>query len=204
MAYILADGISYSRGERTIFSHVNFSIEPSEMVLIKGPSGSWKTTLLKVLWGLIDENEGNLKRSFSSKDRIEVCGFHFVDGPFLEYLTVEENLLILEIFAGISISRENLSILTERFEIAWLLSRKISSLSSWQRERVSLIRSFLHNPQIVFLDEPGSNLDGNMWKKVKTFLLEELKKWTSLILSTHASYWDDFAKDTIELPLYES
>jgi ABC-type multidrug transport system ATPase subunit len=204
MAHILAKDISYSRGDRVIFSHIDFSIEPWEMVLIKGPSGSWKTTLLKVLWWLVDESSGKIDRSFSKKDRIKMCGFHFVEGPFLEYLSVEENLLILEIFTGISISRDYLNALCQRFEISWLLSRKIAALSSWQRERVSLIRAFLHHPEIVFLDEPGSNLDQEMGEKVQAFLREELKQWRSLILSTHENNWAKYAKNTILLPLYEA
>lgn len=203
MAHIIAKDISFIRSGKAIFSHRDFSIYPGEIVLIKGPSGSWKTTLLRVLWWLIKENSGSIERSFSQRDRLRLCGFHFVDGPFLEYLTVMENLLILELFSGILLSREYLHELAEVFEISHLLSRKISSLSSWQRERVSIIRSFLHNPEIVFLDEPGSNLDQVMEEKVKLFLLEQIKKGKSLVFSTHSGTWDVYAKSIIELPLYE-
>lgn len=73
---------------------------------------------------------GKIERSFSEHERLKVCGFHFVDGPFLEYLTVLENLLLLELFSNILISREYLYNLAEELEISKLLSQKISSLSS--------------------------------------------------------------------------
>ena len=204
MAQITAKDISFFRGERPIFSHIDFSIDSWELILIKGPSGSGKTTLLRVLWWLLSEQSSTLIRSYSERERIKTCGFHFVDGPFLEYLTVEENLLLLEMFSGIVLSREYLLELAKKFGLEALLSRKVSSLSSWQRERVSFIRSFLHKPEIIFLDEPGSNLDELMGNKIKKFLLEELEKGKSLVLSSHADYWDKYAKTIIELPLYES
>ena len=81
-------------------------------------------------------------------------GYALIDGPFFETLTVLENILLLENFAGIQIDRAYLQELLEYWEIDSLISQTIISLSVGQRERVNFVRSLVHRPKVVILDEP--------------------------------------------------
>lgn len=97
-------------------------------------------------------------------------GYALIDGPFFETLTVLDNILLLEHFAGIQIDRFYLQELLEYWEIDALVSQTIISLSVGQRERVNFVRALVHKPRVVILDEPGANLDAHLFEKLITYI----------------------------------
>jgi len=89
---------------------------------------------------------------------------------------VEENILFLESFSSIEIERAYYQELIEYFEISELTGRSARTLSVGQRERTNIVRAFVHQPKIVILDEPGSNLDEALFQKTFAFLEKQARE----------------------------
>lgn len=93
-----------------------------------------------------------------------------IDGPFFEMLSVQDNIYLLEHFAGVTLDLDYYHELIEYFEIASLVHMPVISLSTGQRERVNYVRALVHRPSVVILDEPGANLDAHLFAKLLSHL----------------------------------
>lgn len=121
-------------------------------------------------------------------------------------MTVRENILFLENFSDISINSEKYHEMLAFFEMKTFENSVMKSLSVGQRERVNLIRACVHSPQIVILDEPGSNLDERLFDRVFSFLeREKQSQKNAIILATHHPKFRELATTTLTLePLHNA
>jgi len=192
--------IHHHIGKNEILRDVSIELNSGDIFTIYGPSGSGKTTLLQILGQLITPSSGTLTRDGSLTDRQRDYGYAFIDGPFFEDLTVEENILFLESFSSIEIERAYYQELIEYFEISELTGRSARTLSVGQRERTNIVRAFVHQPKIVILDEPGSNLDEALFQKTFAFLEKQARENATLLcIATHAKEYLDISTKTLSL-----
>ena len=163
MSFFEAKNISCIRGNKLLFKNLNFKLFSGELLLIKGANGSGKTSLLKILSGLLNPISGsiivNKKNINLSKDeyfkQFEYIGH---ENAIKNALTVRENLnFYLKIKK--SLTKENFEKAIKIFNLKNLLDIKIENLSSGEKRRVSLSRLILSNSKIWFLDEPTNGLD---------------------------------------------
>jgi len=112
-------------------------------------------------------------------------------------MTVRENILFLEFFSKITIDRDFYAELLEIFEIKNLENLSVKNLSAGQRERVNMVRAFVHKPKIVILDEPGSNLDTRLFGKIFQFLKNQ--KNSAICIATHHKEFEEIATKIITL-----
>ncbi len=190
-------GIWMHFDSRVLFSGVSHVFSKGEMVLLIGPSGSGKSSFLKLLSGLILPTEGTIgyhtdrvidtrESGFSWFYRAHI-GVCFTDAVFFEKNTVTDNILFPALFWGYRYRRDFLDELIAYFEITPFLERTVSFLSSGERERVNLVRMFLYEPTILFLDEPFSHLDMRLSEKGRDFLLDyRASRDTTLFIATHS------------------
>lgn len=163
----------YDRAHQSSLQNVSFGIEQGEVVLITGLSGSGKSTLLKCLNGLIPNlYEGELTGEIRLQDRDisqmsmeEIsrsvgCVFQSPRSQFFTTNTSSEFAFAMENF-GVPIEemKKRMQDLGKKFRIEEIMNRDIFSVSSGERQKLSLACSLTLEPSILILDEPSSNLD---------------------------------------------
>ncbi len=191
---ISAKDMDYNYGSQLAISPFSFKISLWERILISWPSGSWKTTLLKLIWGVLQPTSwkiqiGNLSEIELQKERFHIFGYAFVDGDFFESMSVRDNILIFSETLSLQIDKDWYKELLAYFEMEGFEHVSLQKLSAGQRERINLIRAFVHKPKILLLDEPGSHLDKLLQKKLIEFITRYQKVHNAtLIVSSHGGF----------------
>ena len=199
MAYIDVQDVCkrYKIGENTVVANngVNFSIEKGEFVVILGPSGAGKSTILNILGGMDNCDEGKIiidgidiskfnDRELTKYRRYDV-GFVFQFYNLVQNLTARENLEL-----ATQISNNALDI-DKTLELVGLSHRKDNfpaQLSGGEQQRVSIARAIAKNPKLLLCDEPTGALDYNTGKQVLKTLQDTCRKMkTTVIVITHNS-----------------
>lgn len=183
----------------------DLEVRAGEPLAILGPSGGGKTTLLRLMTGLLapDAGEvicGEMKLTALSPDRqrrfrLQNCGLIFQDFALLDYLTVEENILLPSRFhPDLTSVAERARELAERLDIGLHWQRRSSLLSQGERQRVAIARALAHQPRYVFADEPTASLDASRRSRVMDLLLDYTRETQAcLVMVTH---------DTELMPLF--
>lgn len=194
---IRLEGVWMHFDSRVLFCGISHVFSKGEKILLIGPSGSGKSTFLKLLSGLISPSEGKIgyhtDRMIDTRENIfssfyrDHIGVFLNDALFFEKNTVADNILFPALFWGYQYRKDFFDELTLSFEIAALLEKAASSLSSGERERVNLVRMFLYEPTILFLDEPFSHLDMRLSLIGRDFLSKySASRDTTLVIATHS------------------
>jgi len=173
---------------------MSFKINKGEIVAYIGPNGAGKSTTIKMLTGILKPDSGEIKvDGFNPfKDRIKYVGnIGVVFGQRSQLwwdIPVEESFLILKDIYKISdIEYEKTrNELVELMDIKEILKQPVRQLSLGQRMRCEIAASLLHNPKILFLDEPTIGLDAVSKLQVRKFIKEiNAKKKVTIILTSH-------------------
>lgn len=187
--------ISLKNIEKTISNHkilhsISFEVKKGEVFGFIGPNGAWKTTTLKTILGIIEPTNGEVQIFGESPKSINVQKkiWFMPENTYLyKYLTGDE---FLDFSAGFYNLDKNF--LKERkdwiLEKVWLQkarNKKLSTYSKWMLQRIWIAQAILHNPELIFLDEPMSWLDPIGRKMIKDLLLELKKEWKTLFLNSH-------------------
>jgi ABC-2 type transport system ATP-binding protein len=172
----------------------NLTIEPGEIVGLLGPNGAGKTTLMKMFTGIIVPDRGHLEvlghrpaeRKKEFRQRIAL-----VMGQKSQLwwdIPAMDSLILLQKYYEISESvfKKRLGELSEIFDIGQLYHVHVRKLSLGERMKMELVASLLHDPSVIFLDEPTIGLDVVAQENIRKFLLEYHKvHHTTLILTSH-------------------
>jgi ABC-2 type transport system ATP-binding protein len=173
---------------------VTFAIEKGESVAYLGPNGAGKSTTIKMLTGILVPTQGEIRvvNSIPYKNRIQnsyhVGAVFGQRSQLLFDLPVRDSYELLRHMYGISLSRyqENLKRFTEILEIGDLLVRPVRTLSLGQRMRCEILAALLHDPEILFLDEPTIGLDVIAKERIRNFIAAiNREKGVTVLLTTH-------------------
>lgn len=178
------------RGDRTLFSRLDFALSAGELMLVQGTNGSGKTSLLRMVCGLMLPAYGEIRwRGVSTTEDREA--FHaemayFGHAPAIkEDLTALENLEFSSRLAGDPVGREAASAALARLGVGHCRDLPAKVLSQGQRRRVALARIPLSRAKLWILDEPLTALDVAAAQLVQNLLFEHLSEGGMAMLTTH-------------------
>lgn len=183
-------GLVAGYGDTEVLGPVDLSLRPGVTALL-GRNGSGKTTLMRTLCGIIPALSGTCTVLASVvADGAEVrsrVGYLGHESALASALTVEENL---RFWADITSTYPGATVipaeeLVERFDLASLMSKKVSSLSRGQRQRVDLARLAMTDPEFIVLDEPLTGLDPVYAAQTRA-LLSDWGETRTVLYSTHS------------------
>ena len=154
------------QGELRAVDDLSFRVRPGEVFGLLGPNGAGKTTTLRMILGLLDPDSGyaEVDGVRTADDPIAVksrLGFVSASDGVYPWLSVREMLLYFADLYDVEpvLAEQRAVELAKMMEISPLLDRRAGSLSTGQRQRVTLVRGLIHDPPVMLLDEPTRGLD---------------------------------------------
>ena len=173
-------------------NNINFIIEKNKTVGLLGPNGCGKTTTIGMMLGLISPSDGEIlidDKNINLFKRDEILKRFNFASPYVELpkkLTVKQNLEIYGRLYGINNLDKRISDISSDLDIKNFFKRKTGELSSGQKNRVSLAKSLINNPEILLLDEPTASLDPDIGDFIRSYIQEYKKKnKVTILLASH-------------------
>ena len=176
----------------TAVKNINFNINDGQTLGVLGPNGCGKTTTIGMLLGLIKPSNGEIlidDENFENLNREKILSQFNFASPYVELpkkLTVKENLEIYGRLYGVKDLTNRIHEISEDLNLSTFLNKKTGELSSGQKNRVSLAKSLINNPKILFLDEPTASLDPDIGDFVRNYIEDyKSKNKVSILLASH-------------------
>tara|TARA_Y100000590_G_scaffold10633_1_gene13093 strand:+ start:4257 stop:4979 length:723 start_codon:yes stop_codon:yes gene_type:complete len=172
---------------------INFKIEKGSIVGLLGPNGCGKTTTIGMILGLIKPTSGVVlidnKNIENEKNRTQILEKVNFISPYVELpkkLTVQENLKVYGKMYGVNNLQDKISDLMKHLNLIEFEKRKTGELSSGQKNRVSLAKALINDPEILLLDEPTASLDPDVGDYIRTYIESfASKRGTTILLASH-------------------
>jgi ABC-2 type transport system ATP-binding protein len=175
---------------RRSLDHLTLQVNEGEAFGFLGPNGAGKTTTLKLLMGLIFPTSGSAMvrgRSIADTGMHREIGYMPEQPYFYDYLTARELLDYFARFFGYNRAerQERIKKFLERVGLAGSADVQLRKFSKGMLQRVGIAQAILHDPQVVFLDEPMSGLDPVGRREVRDIILELKNQGRTIFFSTH-------------------
>lgn len=183
---------------KTAVADFNLTIEPGEFVGLIGPNGAGKTTLVKMLTGIIAPSSGEITVMGYYPNKLENAfkkQYAVVMGQKSQLifdLTAADTFLLFKEMYEIpdAVYKCNLELFTDLFDASAYLNMQVRTLSLGERMKMELVTALLHNPRVLFLDEPTIGLDAPAQRQIRAFLREvNSRNGTTILLTSH--YMED-------------
>ena len=171
--------------------NISFKLNKKEILGILGPNGCGKTTTIGMILGLLKPSNGKILifGKEIEKKRVEILDKLNFISPYVELpkkLTVKQNLKVYGKLYDIKELNLKIDYLSEKLRLKEILNKATGELSSGQKNRVSLAKSIINDPEILLLDEPTASLDPETGDYVRSFLEDYQKeRGVSIILASH-------------------
>ena len=197
----------------TALKDINLNFKEGELIVLKGASGSGKSTILSLIAALskpttgeviVDEKRiSKLPDQFASLYRRENIGFIFQKYNLIPTLSVQQNILLPLVPSNPDEgdARKKLKIVMEKFNISHKKDAIVRNLSGGEQQRVAIARAHINDPKIIIADEPTANLDEKLSKHFIQILKELKSSNKTIIVATHDPlFFDlDFVDSIIEV-----
>jgi ABC-2 type transport system ATP-binding protein len=189
MPTIEAAGIIKTFGAMRAVDNVSLEVEKGEIFGLLGPNGAGKTTTIRIILDIFKPDSGTVSvfggpMTELKKNRI---GYLPEERGLYQDIRLDRALVYLSTLKGLSTAeaRRRIDGWLERFNLSEHRKKKIKELSKGMQQKAQLIVTFVHEPDLVFIDEPFSALDPVNTQMVKDLLREERTKGTTIVMSTH-------------------
>jgi ABC-2 type transport system ATP-binding protein len=202
MAEISIDNLTKRYGDLTALDNVSLNINTGQVFGLLGPNGAGKSTLLKTLVGILKPTSGSI--SVKGHDIVRepelakrIIGYLPENPSLYTGLTTQEFLEFVGKIRGVDdehLGRE-ISASLSGFTLSEKRDSLIGSLSKGMKQKVAIIATSLHSPEVLVLDEPLTALDPKTRASVKEWIVSQTKRGVTTILSTHEL---DIAQDYAE------
>lgn len=185
---VIVDKVSkkYRDAENFSLHQVSLTISAGDKFGILGPNGAGKTTLISILCGVLRQSDGKIAFNDNSNCS-SLIGFVPQDLAFYEELTAMQNLEYFGVFYDLSkneIRGRSIELL-DRLGLLKVADHKVKTYSGGMKRRLNLAIGILHNPGLLFLDEPTVGVDIQSKNAIITFLNELNQQGTTIIYTSH-------------------
>ena len=190
-AAIEINNLTKQFGKVWAVKNISFKINKGKIIGLLGPNGSGKTTTLGMMLGLIKPTSGSIiinHKNIENNRTSLLEKMNFIS-PYIELpkkLTIEENLKVYGRLYGVKNLKEKIYDLMEKLNLFEFRSRKTGELSSGQKNRVSLAKALINDPEILLLDEPTASLDPDIGDYIRGFIEDYASnKGATILLASH-------------------
>ena len=197
---IQIENISKRFGKLSVLNAIQLSLSKGECIALIGPNGCGKTTLIKILLGMVIPDSGNIwvnKQSILKGEQYKKqIGYMPQIGKYPHNMTIGQ---IIDMIKGIRNSDIELDLdLYNAYQLDSLLDKKMGTLSGGTMQKVSAVLAFMFNPAILILDEPTAGLDPLAAEILKQKIILEKQKGKLIIITSHLlSELDDMVSELI-------
>jgi heme exporter protein A len=187
-AALEVDRVSKYYGDFPALRNIQLSIEPGSTVALLGRNGAGKTTLLRIIAGLSKASEGSVRiqnadvRQQATRRRIGVLG-HGIS--LYDELSATENLVLFANLYGLEEPEKTAHEWLERTGLGRVRDGLVREFSRGMRQRLAVARAFMHEPEVLLLDEPFTALDDRAIAVLQSLLADAHANGRTIILSTH-------------------
>jgi ABC-2 type transport system ATP-binding protein len=183
-------GLSKRYGSFVAVRELSFVVGPGEVLGLVGPNGAGKTTTLRCVAGIIPATAGSVRIAGSDMATDPVAAKRalafFPDEPRLfEYLTVRQHLTFVARIYGVRDHEARAQPLLEEFEIADKADQLPGELSRGMKQKLAIICGLLHQPKVMFFDEPLTGLDPLGIRRMKDSIIKRAREGATIVLSSH-------------------
>ena len=172
--------------------NISFEIENNKTLGLLGPNGCGKTTTIGMLLGLIEPTKGEIlidQNKINSKNNSFLLSMINFASPYVELpkkLTVRQNLDVYGRLYGVKKINDRIEEISNDLNLVNFLDKKTGELSSGQKNRVSLAKSLINKPEVLFLDEPTASLDPDIGDFVRNYIeTYKTKNKMTILLASH-------------------
>jgi heme ABC exporter ATP-binding subunit CcmA len=182
------DSVSKYYGDFPALRKIKLNVEPGSTVALLGRNGAGKTTLLRIIAGLSKASEGNVRiagsdvRKESTRRRIGVLG-HGIS--LYDELSASENLILFAKLYGLDDPEKQALAWLERTGLGRVRDGLVREFSRGMRQRLAVARAFIHEPDVLLLDEPFTALDDRAIAVLQSLLNDAHAQGRTIVMSTH-------------------
>ncbi len=200
MPAIAVEGLSFAYGPVQAVKGVSFEVMPGEILGFLGPNGAGKSTTIKILTGLLPPQGGRaeiLGRAVGRGDRVlqAQIGVCFEEKNLYPNMSALENLNFFASLYGIRRPRALEAL--RRVGLADRARDRVRSYSKGMRQRLMVARALIHNPRVLFLDEPTDGLDPVTATEIRRTIRQEADRGVAVLLTTHDMFEADELSDRV-------
>ena len=168
---------------REVLKDVSLQVKKGEVVAIIGPNGAGKSTIMEIILGIRLPDEGNV--AFWCKDYRSKIGAQLQSIPFFPGLKTSENLRLFGAFYGVKLNKQEVLVLLKQCGLEDVAAIDASKLSGGQQKRLSIAMTLVHQPELLFLDEPTAALDPRARHEIRELIQTLNKTGCTIILTSH-------------------
>lgn len=178
-----AVGLKKRYGNRYVVNGIDMEIQQNEVIAVIGPNGAGKSTMLDLILGLKKADEGTVEY-WSAHYRSQV-GVQLQSTPFFPGLSALENLQLFGAFYRKKLSAEEAVSLLQLCGLQEVAGTEASRLSGGQQKRLAIAVSVVHQPKLVFLDEPTAALDPKSRREIHNLIRKLAESGCTIVFTSH-------------------
>ncbi|MGE7979046.1 ABC transporter ATP-binding protein [Psychrobacillus sp. NPDC093200] len=183
MLYLQATNLVKKYGNRDVVKDINMNISQNEILGVIGPNGAGKTTCIELLIGLKEEDGGTIQ--YFMEDFKNNIGVQLQSISFFPRLSVSENLRLFGAFYKKNVNKYEMKEILSKCNLTQSANMEASKLSGGQQKRLAIALTLIHDPKLIFLDEPTAALDPLSKKELHSLIRQVNKEGRTVVFTSH-------------------